>query len=138
MTVIDYLATEPPAADRERPRQLRVHTAEAWLLAASPVWITGVLLGVQLLNGTERLAGSITLFIGILLTALLTVRDRARLVKSGQADAASVGWWLLTPLVYLIIRSTRVGGWSVVVLHASLTIAVIAALVATNGAVLAR
>ncbi len=138
MTVVDYLATEPPTADRERLRQLRVHTAEAWALAASPVWITGVLLTVQLLNGTERLAGSITLFIGVLLTALLTIRDRARLVKSGQVDAASVGWWLLTPLVYLIIRSTRVGGWSVVVLHAILTAAVITALVATNGAVLAR
>ena len=138
MTVIDYLATEPPAAHRERPRQLRVHTAEAWLLAVSPVWLTGVLLGVQLLNGTERLAGSITLFVGIILTAALTVRDRARLVKSGQVDAASVGWWLLTPLVYLIVRSTRVGGWAVVVLHGILTAAVITALVITNGAVLAR
>jgi hypothetical protein len=138
MTVIDYLATEPPAADRERPRQLRVRTAEAWAIASSPAWLTGILLAVQLFNGTERLAGSITLFAGIIITALLTVRDRARLVKSGQADAASVGWWLLTPLVYLIIRSTRVGGWAVVVLHGILTAAVIAALVATNGAVLAR
>lgn len=138
MTVIDYLATDPPAANRERPRQLRVYTAEAWLLASSPVWLTGVLLGVQLFNGSERLAGSVTLFVGIILTAFLTVRDRARLVASGQADAASVGWWLLTPLVYLVVRATRVGGWSVVVLHGIVTAAVITALVATNGAVLAR
>lgn len=138
MSVSELSLKDPRAAHRGRPRRLLTYTVQAWLLATSPLWITGAVWVVQLLIGTDRLPGSITLFIGMLLTVALTVRDRTRLVASGHQNAASVGWSLLSPIAYLVARATRVSGWAPAVTCMVLAMLVVVVLALTGGSVQAR
>jgi hypothetical protein len=90
----------------------RVQTWEVWAIALMPAVILGVAVAIvtQLAEFyTTFMQGGLA-FIFVLITIALAVRDRRALVQFGHAKTAHPALILLTPLVYLLVRSVKAHG----------------------------
>ena len=85
-------------------------TVAAWLIAVMPLIMVGVavLIVTQLGDYYTRFMQGGLVFIFALVTIALAVRDNRELRAAGHLAPASPAWVLLTPLVYLSVRSSRV------------------------------
>jgi hypothetical protein len=90
----------------------RVQTWEAWAMAILPLVMVGVgiLVVTQLADFYTVFMQGGLLFIFALITVVLAVRDKRALFAYGHTRTASPAWVLLTPLVYLIVRSVKARG----------------------------
>jgi hypothetical protein len=90
----------------------RVQTLEAWVIAILPLVMAavGILVVSQLGDFYTVFMQGGLIFIFALLTVVLAVRDRRALVAYGHSRTASPAFVLLTPLVYLVVRTIKVRG----------------------------
>jgi len=105
-------------------------TIAGWLLALSPLWLgVAVIAALVLLPGLPALYVQAGLAIVVVTVTVLLVILDARTLRSRGLASPSV-WWMLLPLVYLVMRVVRVGRASVgLVLTYLLAHAALAALV---------
>jgi len=90
----------------------RVQTGEVWAIALLPLAIVAA--GLALVSTIPEFYTSFMqiglLFVFALITVILAVRDRRTLLAYGHTRTANPGWIVLTPLVYLLVRSSRARG----------------------------
>ena len=90
----------------------RVQTGEVWAIAVLPLAIVAA--GIALVSTIPEFYTSFMqiglLFVFALITVILAVRDRRTLVAYGHTRTANPGWIVLTPLAYLLVRSSRARG----------------------------
>lgn len=122
----------PPTIDVSAWRPVgpqRANTAAVWWIVFLPLLQVVVLTGLLLLNPTALQiilgSGLLTLdallsttlwllgavlglnLVVLLLSLVIGFRDRAKLLSLGHDRTASPWWLILTPLVYLVIRTTH-------------------------------
>lgn len=88
----------------------RAYTGSVWALATMPVWSTIVFLA--LIVGLEQNYTTflivMTSIIMFLVTVLFAIHDQKVLKDSLHGQTASPWWLLLSPMIYLIVRSIYV------------------------------
>lgn len=97
----------------------RAYTGSVWAIATMPVWTTllvlGLVIGLGDLYTTFLIAATGVIVFAVVLG--FAIHDRKVLLNSLHPTAASPGWMVLTPLVYLISRGVHVSravghGWA--------------------------
>lgn len=91
-------------------RPTRVHTFSVWLLALLPLpWAAGVHALTRMMPADEvwtMRASAVGVF--VVLSLVCAFRD-GRVLRAGRhSETASPGWVLLTPLVFLVVRTVKV------------------------------
>jgi len=90
----------------------RVQTGEVWAIAVLPLAMVAA--GLALVSTIPEFYTSFMqvglLFVFALITVILAVRDRRTLIAYGHTRTANPAWIVLTPLAYLLVRSSRARG----------------------------
>jgi hypothetical protein len=106
-----FMSSSPlPIAAEEELGKARAYTSAVWFLAAMPLFQIALTFGIVALLGNVdnfRLALGIVV-VPYLWSIALAYTDRKTLINSGHFSTAHWAWSMISPLLYLAIRTVRV------------------------------
>lgn len=105
-----FMSAAPIYVAEEEPGRARAYTSAVWFLAAMPLIQIALTVGIFALLGNVdnfRLALGVVV-VPYLWSVALAYTDRKTLINSGHFSTAHWAWALISPLLYLAIRTVRV------------------------------